>query len=193
MPEHPVKARTRLFVFLAAVVAIAILTDQWRRTHLESSQDGNIVAAARRYGVEPALVKAVVWRESKFDPRARGKKGEIGLMQIMPDTAREWAGTQTFTLLSELTLFDAAKNIDCGVWYLGKLLARYRQADDAMPYALADYNAGRRNVLKWMKGSAATNSAEFMEQIDFPSTREYVRAVLQRRDRYAPELASRTK
>lgn len=46
-----------------------------------------------------------------------------------------------------------------------------------MPYALADYNAGRGNVLKWNDGAAATNSAVFIEQIGFPGTREYVAAV----------------
>jgi soluble lytic murein transglycosylase len=168
---------------------LAFFADRWRRAHLESSQDKNILAASKKYGVAPALIKAVVWRESKFDPRARGTKGEVGLMQIMEDTGREWASAQRVTLVASPMLFDAAKNIDCGAWYLRKLLARYPQADDPLPFALADYNAGRGNVLKWAKGSAATNSAEFIEQIGFPSTREYVRSVMERRVKYAAQFA----
>ena len=185
------KTRARLFLILAGVLAIVFLTYQWRRTHWESSQDKNILAAARKHNVDPALVKAVVWRESKFDPHARGSKGEIGLMQIMAGTGREWAGAQRVASFSELLLGDAAENIDCGVWYLGKLLGRYRQTDDAMPYALADYNAGRSNVLKWMKGAGTTNSAAFIEQIGFPSTRHYVQSVVKRREKYVAQFQER--
>ena len=63
------------------------------------------------------------------------------------------------------------------------------QQDNPLPYALADYNAGRANVLKWAKGAAATNSALFLSQIGFPMTRDYVRAVMARRTHYRKELA----
>jgi len=58
-------------------------------------------------------------------------------------------------------------------------------APAAVPYALADFNAGRGNVLKWTTGAAATKSAVFMDQIGFPSTRAYVKAVQRRRFLYA--------
>jgi soluble lytic murein transglycosylase len=69
---------------------------------------------------------------------------------------------------------------------LKKLLRRYTQTDDPRPYALADYNAGRGNVLKWLSGAAATNSSVFIEQIGFSGTREYVKSVLRRCERYRP-------
>ncbi|HTD68029.1 MAG TPA: lytic transglycosylase domain-containing protein [Candidatus Limnocylindria bacterium] len=182
------KWRTRLFLILLSVLIVAFLVDQWRRTHLESSQDKNILAAARKYDVDPALIKAVVWRESRFNPRAHGSKGETGLMQIMENTGLDWAGAQRVPLFSSLTLRDPVQNIDCGTWYLRKSLARYAKTDDPVPYALADYNAGRGNALKWMTGEAVTNSAAFVEQIGFPSTRDYVRAVQQRQQKYAREF-----
>src|SRR5437764_13772066 len=114
-------------------------------------------------------------------------------MQIMEDTGREWAGARRVPLFSKFILFDATKNVDCGTWYLRKLLARYPQADDPAPFALADYNAGRGNVLKWTKGTAATNSTEFIEQIGFPSTREYIRSVMNRRMKYAAQFAAEKK
>lgn len=155
---------------------------------IEFSQDHHIVAAARKHGVDPALVKAVVWRESRFDPAARGSKGETGLMQIMEITGGEWAAATRERQFSKATLLDAERNIDCGTWYLARLLRRYQKTDDAVPYALADYNAGRSNVLKWMKGAATTNSAAFIEQIGFPSTRHYVRTVVERHARYAGQF-----
>ncbi len=183
-----VKSRARLVLIIIGALSLTFLVDQWRRTHLESSQDENILASSRKYGVDPALVKAVVWRESKFNPRARGAKDELGLMQIMENTGREWAGEQRVPLFSGYVLLEPAKNIDCGTWYLGKLLRRYTKTDDPVPYALADYNAGRGNVLKWIKDDAVTNSAVFIEQIKFPSTRDYVRNVMARREKYAGQF-----
>jgi hypothetical protein len=72
-------------------------------------------------------------------------------------------------------------------WYLAKLLRRYTNTDNAVAYALADYNAGRGNVLRWMKGDAATNSAAFLAQIGFPSTRAYIEAVTRRCAHYQGE------
>jgi soluble lytic murein transglycosylase len=180
-----VKLRGRRILVIAGVLLLAFLADRWRRTRLESSQDKNVLTASRRYNVDPALVKAVIWRESKFQPHARGTKGEMGLMQIMENTGREWAGAQGIPLFAHAMLQDPATNIDCGTWYLSRLLPRYARTDNPVPYGLADYNAGRGNVLKWMKAEAATNSAAFTEQIGFPSTRAYVQAVMQRRDKYA--------
>jgi soluble lytic murein transglycosylase len=188
-----VKLRARLLLVLAFVLLLAFLVDQWRRAHLESSQDHNILAAARQHGVDPALIKAVIWRESKFDPHARGTKGETGLMQIMDLTAREWAGAQRLKIFAPVMLRDPARNIDCGTWYLRKLLPRYAKTDNPVPYALADYNAGRGNVLKWMKDEAVTNSAAFIERIGFPSTQAYVRAVMERREKYAGQWEEKSK
>ena len=153
----------------------------------DHSQDAPILAAARRYGVDPALVKAVVWRESRFNPRARGSRGEIGLMQIIPAAAaKDWADAERLGVLRPEALLNPATNALAGAWYLEKLLKRYVQTDNPLPYALADYNAGRGNVLKWEHGSALTNSADFIAQINFPGTKSYVRAVLRRYEHYRP-------
>jgi soluble lytic murein transglycosylase len=83
-----------------------------------------------------------------------------------------------------LACLDPGTNTLAGAWYLKKLLLRYKQTDDALPYALADYNAGRGNVLKWMHGSAATNSVAFTAQIGFPGTKAYVQSVIRRIGHY---------
>ena len=156
----------------------------WWQRRLEVSQDKVIRAAARHYSLEPALVKAVVWRESNFNPHARGRAKEIGLMQLQETAAQEWADAEHIERFEHENCLDPATNTLAGTWYLRKLLKRYKKTDNPIPYALADYNAGRANVLKWINGPAATNSTLFIEQIGFPSTRNYVESVLVRYAKY---------
>src|SRR6266436_7771788 len=153
---------------------------RWWEGRLEASQDAPIQAAARRYDVQPALIKAVIWRESRFHPQVRGRAEEIGLMQLREDAAQEWADAEGIQGFDHEHCLDPGTNTLAGAWYLKKLLRRYLQTDDPVPYALADYNAGRGNVLKWNQGAAATNSAAFIEQIGFPGTKEYVKSVMRR-------------
>lgn len=182
--------RWRFLLTALAVGGALAWLGLWRGWR-EHSQDRVIRAAAQRYGVDPALVKAVVWRESWFDPRAVGRAGEIGLMQITEPAAREWAAAERLPVFAHSRLFDPAQNTLCGTWYLRKLLRRYTATDNPLPYALADYNAGRGNVLKWAKGTAATNSAAFLQRLGFPMTREYVTAVMARRECYRTEFPPR--
>jgi len=183
-----VKRNWRRLLPLALVLVLGggLACYLWWQGWLERSQDVPIRAAARRYGMEPALVKALVWRESHFHPRARGRAQEIGLMQIRETAAQEWADAEHVDGFTHEQCFDPATNTLAGTWYLKKLLARYGRADDPLPYALADYNAGRGNVLKWIGGAAATNSEAFVAQIGFPGTRRYVKAVLDRLAHYRP-------
>jgi soluble lytic murein transglycosylase len=160
------------------------MVDLWFTRQREKRYDPAIIRVARQYGVDPALVKAVVWRESRFNPKVRGHVGELGLMQIRPMAAEEWAHARRKGSTFDGNLFEPNTNLEVGSWYLAKLIRRYAGTDNPAAYALADYNAGRSNVLRWNKGSAATNSTLFLEQITFPGTQEYVRAILQRRERY---------
>ncbi len=155
----------------------------WRHRQ-EHRYDGVIRAAAARYGVAPALVKAVVWKESRFAPDARGRAGELGLMQLMEETAFEWAGSQRLTNFTHEHVLHPATNTLAGTYYLGKALRRYTRTDNPLPYGLADYNAGRGRVLKWMAGAAATNSAAFLARVDIPSTRAYIHDVSLRYQHY---------
>jgi soluble lytic murein transglycosylase len=106
-------------------------------------------------------------------------------MQIKPIVGNEWAQDER-EKFADNDLFDAGANTRIGAWYLQKLLKRYRNTDNPLPYALADYNAGRKNLLKWNKGIASTNSAAFIEAIGYPSTKHYVRTVMERCADYEP-------
>ena len=186
-----IKRRWPWLLLLIALGGI-ILWFERSRTYREDSQDDHIRAAARKYGVDPALVKAVVWRESRFNPKIRGDAGEIGLMQVGKLAAEEWADAEKRSFFRHQELFDAAKNTQAGTWYLGKMLRRYAHTDEPAVFALADYNAGRSNVLRWNKGAASTNSALFLKQMDFPGTREYIRSILKRKERYRGQFAAKT-
>ena len=177
--------RRLLLIVVLLLVGGAVAYWGWQ-SRLERSQDGPIRAAARRYGVEPALIKAIVWRESHFHPKARGRAEEFGLMQLQEEAEREWADAEHLQAFAHEHCFDPGTNTLAGTWYLRKLLRRYALTDNPLPYALADYNAGRGNVLKWNQGVAATNSAAFTRQIGFPGTRDYVRSVQRRYAHYQP-------
>lgn len=170
-----------LILFLATTT---VIVGWWRLQSLEHSQDRVILAASRKYGVDPALIKAVVWRESRFNPRVRGKAGEVGLMQLRDEAALEWAGAERLPVFEMDQLLDPSTNTLAGTWYLRRLLVRYLKTDNPIPYALADYNAGRTHVLRWAKGLASTNSAEFLQQIDFPGTRRYIDSIMARHAHY---------
>ncbi len=182
------KRRRLLWLLLLAGSAGVSVFYWWWEGRLERSQDVPIRAAANRYRIDPALIKAIVWKESRFHPGARGKVGELGLMQIREDSAWEWADAERVPGFDHAHCVDPVTNTLAGTFYLARLLRRYLKTDDPVPYALADYNAGRANVLKWNQAAAATNSQLFIENIGFPGTKEYVRSVMARRKHYEGQL-----
>jgi soluble lytic murein transglycosylase len=177
------KHRLILITLFLAIVAMCL--GAWARASWrERSQDEPIRAAAKRYGLEPALVKAVVWRESRFNPDVRGRAGELGLMQIREIAAGEWADAEKIRNFDHATCLNPQTNTLAGTYYLAKAMRRYTNTDEPIAYALADYNAGRGNVVRWNNGAAVTNSQAFIQQITFPSTSNYVLAVMARYERY---------
>ena len=106
------------------------------RLNTEAYRD-EIAAAAAKYGVEEAIVRAIIHAESAFNPNALSRVGAQGLMQLMPATARRFGVSNAF---------DAGQNIQGGVEYLAWLLKRF---DGNLTYAAAGYNAGEGNVDKY--------------------------------------------
>jgi soluble lytic murein transglycosylase len=168
------------WAFLLIILGAAAVWYEWRDARREKRYDAFVLLAADKYQVHPALVKAVIWQESRFDPKAKGKVGEVGLMQIGKLAAQEWAEAEKIKGFDHHQLFDPMLNIMAGTWYLGKLIRRYLHTNHPYRYALADYNAGRTHVLRWNKGAAETNSMLFLEQMDYPTTRQYVENILER-------------
>jgi len=174
------KCLVALLLLFLAVIAARWGWDYWR----EHRFDDEIRQAAKRYELKPGLVKAVVWHESRFNPNAHGRAGELGLMQIRSVAAQEWATAEHVPGFRHVDCLNPATNTLAGAWYLKRVMKRYSQTDSPVAYALADYNAGRSNLLKWKHGVAETNSAAFIGQIEFPSTRRYVQLIMRQSEEY---------
>lgn len=127
---------------------------------------------AKTYGVDPALIAAVIYTESRFDPDAVSEAGAIGLMQLMPDTG-EWIAATTGGDGFEVDdLYTPRINVRYGSYYLGELLDKY---DGDVRISLAAYHAGQTNADKWLKRGG---------DIGFADTRAYVDNVLEAREAY---------
>jgi soluble lytic murein transglycosylase len=172
-------------VAAAAVVGVAVWTvsaepEWYQRVRYPLRYEGIVLAHARNYDLPPTLLAAVIYTESKFDADARSGAGAVGLMQLLPETAKGIAvrtGGGGFVVSD---LLDPEINVRYGSWYLRNLLDRY----DDVRTALAAYHAGQGNVDAWRRAGVG---------IRFAETRAYVDKVLDAErvygEAYADELS----
>jgi soluble lytic murein transglycosylase len=117
---------------------------------------------AKNYGLDPALVAAVIYQESKFKADAKSESGAIGLMQLKPETAEGIAIRTGGTRFRTSDLYDPEINVRYGSWYLRHLLDKYGDEKTA----LAAYNAGQRNVDEWRAEGKGIQFAETRAYVD---------------------------
>lgn len=169
--------------WLALVLVVGALGSTclvyWRWRFREQRYNTLIEQIAGQYGVDKFLVKAVIRRESEFDPMVYGRHHEIGLMQVTEPAGRDWARATGRKDFGRDLLWNERANIEAGTWYLGRALKRWREKDDPVPFALAEYNAGFGNVLRWLPQGQDTTAAQFQEAITFSSVRWYVESVME--------------
>ncbi len=134
-----------------------------------------IIRAHAGTTVDPYLVAAIIREESQYDARAVSRVGAVGLMQVMPATAQAVAKKQGGADVGRDELFDQETNIRAGVRYLEQLLQQF--SGNAM-YAVAAYNAGPQAVSAWIAKNGFREVDEFVEQIPYQETRQYVKRVL---------------
>ena len=148
--------------------------------------DRRIRAIATAHQLDPMLVKAVVWRESRFDPQKIGTAGERGLMQVTEKAAEEWARENKIDNFRAEDLFDAKTNLEAGTWYLQRASQHWKTQTDPIPFALAEYNAGASRAQRWAGGdeTAPIPPKDFLKNIDFPGTRKYVESIVDRYEFY---------
>lgn len=144
--------------------------------------DDFIRQAGTKYRIDPMLLKAVIWRESAFHPEMVGRNGERGLMQVTEAAAKDWAKSQKVDSFQPDSLFDPQTNIEVGAWYLKQSLQYYSGKDDPVPFALAEYNAGRQRVHRWIgeNNLEPVTANDLEENISFPSTKRYVLTTIDR-------------
>jgi soluble lytic murein transglycosylase len=189
--------RRALFVIL--LILTLLLAAYGLNRYWTHRFDSLIARQAAIYRVDPDLVWSIIYEETYFSPWKTGKDGEIGLMQVMPATGREWA---TETGMRELErqmasdpqslLRDPERNIQIGCWYLEKIYEQFQDAPDAETRMVAAYNAGPSRAVEWSRPDQPGNTqsgAEFINRIDIPSTRAYVLSIMQR---YRQLKSSRT-
>jgi soluble lytic murein transglycosylase len=148
-----------------------------------------IVARARQEGLDPALVAALIWQESAFDPTAVSTAGARGLMQILPPTgrtvsrklARATGKKATRQKVPAPNLNDPATALALGTRYLRQMLDRF---GGRVELALAAYNAGPTRVQSWLAARPDMLPEEFVESIPFVETRAYVMNVLEHQEQY---------
>ena len=150
----------------------------------EKADIGKCIAeASARHGVPESLIRALIWRESKFNPRTVGKAGEIGLMQIMPGAVADWCSATGNPAPSKKALFHPGNNIEIGTWYLAQAGRHWKDYRSREILQLSEYNAGYGNVSKNMKPKSPDDELK-LSDITIPSTRKYVEDILAKKAEY---------
>jgi soluble lytic murein transglycosylase len=178
---------------LAAIVLsnLGTLDRAVREITLPLKHEDIIRQQAREKGLDPALIAAVIYQETKFRART-SPAGAKGLMQLLPDTATFIARKSGGTRFELADLANPQVNIAYGAWYLRYLKQKYKGNTTLMAAA---YNAGERNVDDWVQKAGGPASFDAARDIPFPETRDYVSSVLDHRkayrDTYPKELGLR--
>jgi len=151
--------------------------------------DDLIARQASVYRLNEQLVWSVIYEETYFRAWQIGADEEVGLMQVTPLVAREWAKETGFQEFEKQTaenvvefLRDPERNIQIGCWYLEKMRAKYRGFPAEQAMMLAAYNAGASRVEEWTRNTEAAqiSEREFIERIGIASTKSYVVSILER-------------
>src|SRR2546421_12930058 len=155
---------------------------EWISPARFQQHDALIRTVAAEHQVDPMLVKAVVWRESRFDAQKFGTAGERGLMQVSEKAANEWARETKVENFRVEELFDPKTNLEAGCWYLERAVQHWEQQPDPVPFALAEYNAGASRVQRWAGGNTAgpISAGDFLANINIRGTRNYIETVTAR-------------
>jgi len=151
--------------------------------------DDLIARQASVYRLDAPLVWSVIYEETYFRAWQIGADNEVGLMQVTPTVAREWAKETGFREFEKQTaenvvefLRGPERNIQIGCWYLEKMRGNYRGSPAERAMMLAAYNAGASRVEEWTKDTDASklSEPEFIEKINIASTKSYVSSILKR-------------
>jgi soluble lytic murein transglycosylase len=175
-------------VALAAVIVVLVVSEADEvvsRLGLPLTNASVIRTQAAEKHLDPALIAAVIYAETKFDPRPSAA-GAQGLMQILPATAYYLAHLSGGVRFTAGDLATPSVNVAYGSYYLRYLLDHY---DGNEMLAVAAYNAGLSNVDEWVAHARAEGASLSVSAIPFPETREYVRRVLEAQRDYRAKYA----
>jgi soluble lytic murein transglycosylase len=126
------------------------------------------------YDLDPYIMAALTAQESAFDPAAHSGANAWGLMQIVPSTGRRLASSLGLRRFSTSMLTNADTNVRLGTLYFSRLVKQF----GGVYYALASYNAGENRVVRWKAERPGMDEDEFIDDIPFPETQNYVKRIL---------------
>jgi soluble lytic murein transglycosylase len=126
------------------------------------------------YQLDPYVVAALIAQESTFDPNARSVANAWGLMQILPSTGKRLATSLGIRRFTTSMLTQGETNIRLGTLYFKRLVQQF----GGTHYALASYNAGENRVVRWKAERPGMDEDEFIDDIPFPETQNYVKRIL---------------
>ena len=180
----------RYIISCAFITAIILASGTYFfRTYWEHRYDDLIARQARVYRIDERLVWSLIYEETWFQAWKTGADEEVGLMQVTPVVAREWAKETGLKEFERQTaenvvefLSDPERNIQIGCWYFEKIREKYRGRPAETAMTLAAYNAGPSRVEEWTKDADAQrmSETEFVLRIGIPSTTAYVTSILER-------------
>ena len=125
-------------------------------------------------GIDPFFALAIMREESHFDTMALSSSKAMGLMQLMPNTAKEVAKKKKIKLPNKEKIFDHIINIQLGIFYLGQIARKFQSE---LIYTAGSYNAGPHNMKKWLNRFNGIKIDEFVESIPYKETKNYVKRV----------------
>lgn len=179
-----------LWTFIILTLIVVFTFPRWVTFFYPQPNKELVFQYANTYKVDPYLVFALIRTESQFESDATSSRGAVGLMQIMPETAR-WSARQLgIKDYKDSQLADPKVNIQIGCWYLSNLSHEFQ---DQQPLVIAAYNAGRGNVREWLVQGIWDGSLDNVQNIPFPETRSHVKRVLNDYDIYRTIYADRGK
>ncbi|MBQ9792083.1 MAG: lytic transglycosylase domain-containing protein [Clostridia bacterium] len=162
-----------VIVVILIVVFMVITPPIFINVSYQVKYNDIILKYAKIYNLDSNVVLAVIKTESNFNASAKSKVGAMGLMQIMPDTAKEIAFKLKEDYVYEM-LYDVDTNIEYGCYYIRYLLNMF---DEDYNLAIASFNAGFSNVKMWLKNVEYSMDGKNLTYIPFKETREYVKKV----------------
>jgi soluble lytic murein transglycosylase len=167
----------RLWVFLILLVFILQmmnLSAVWKWMYPIYYPE-EIKKASEKYNINPYLILAIIQTESKFLHQNTSKKGAIGLMQLMRQTADWIIEKGGYSDDTERSIHEPAVNIELGSWYLRYLIDLF---DGNLVAAIAAYNAGQGNVYRWLTTGIWDGSMDQVDRIPYGETRHYIQRVI---------------
>ena len=149
--------------------------DGWRRFYYPIEEGSFLPERAKEFDLDPAVLRGLVRQESVFDANAKSRAGAMGLMQLMPATAKSLSRSVLRSRYRRAFLYDPGVNARLGAAYLRSLLDRF---DDSTMLALAAYNGGPTRIARLRRENPDLPEDELFESIPLYETRDYVRRVL---------------